>query len=127
MALNSSTKGIRKFAPNDALKYYYKTLHCTQKAIRYDTYKTSPASNWSPRLSSSRRYEMLGGSGQELGKTSLRRALSPAIPSDHPRRLGGPAAGRVVGLALLGRVRRGSPGETCSGRALPAVEEAFDS
>ncbi|KAI1484735.1 hypothetical protein F5X96DRAFT_675339 [Biscogniauxia mediterranea] len=68
--------------------------HRNHKAMRYDTYKTSLELVAAFLVIST--YEMLGGSGPELGKTSLRRALSPAIPSDHPRRLGGPAAGRVV-------------------------------
>lgn len=52
--------------PNDAVDYYLKTLHYSQRALQYDTYKTSPELLAISIIVSS--YEMLGGSSANWGK-----------------------------------------------------------
>lgn len=48
---------------NEALKYYYKTLHYIQEAMQYDTYKTSLELLATSSIISA--YEMLDGSRQD--------------------------------------------------------------
>lgn len=50
-------------SPSDAVTYYYKTLHYSQKAMRYDTYKTSLELLASSIIISA--YEMLDGSSSK--------------------------------------------------------------
>lgn len=52
--------------PNDAVSYYYKTLHYSQKAMQYDTYKTSLDLLAISLIISS--YEMLDGSSKDWEK-----------------------------------------------------------
>ncbi|KPM46363.1 hypothetical protein AK830_g146 [Neonectria ditissima] len=52
--------------PNDAIGYYYKTLHYSQKAMQYDTYQTSLELLASAIIISS--YEMLDGSSTDWEK-----------------------------------------------------------
>ena len=52
--------------PNDAVDYYLKTLHYSQRAMQYDTYKTSLELLAISLIVSS--YEMLGGSTDNWGK-----------------------------------------------------------
>lgn len=52
--------------PNDALRYYYKTLHYIQEAMHFDTYKTSLELLATSSIVSA--YEMLDGSGQDWGR-----------------------------------------------------------
>lgn len=54
------------FGPNDALDYYLKTLHYSQRAMQYDTYKTSLELLAISMIISS--YEMLSGSSANWGK-----------------------------------------------------------
>ncbi|KAI5927254.1 fungal-specific transcription factor domain-containing protein [Camillea tinctor] len=63
MSLNPSMKSMHKFAPNDALQYYYKTLHYIQQAMQYDTYKTSLELVATSLIIST--YEMLDGSSKD--------------------------------------------------------------
>lgn len=51
---------------NDAVDYYLKTLHYSQRAMQYDTYKTSLELLATSLIISS--YEMLGGSRANWGK-----------------------------------------------------------
>lgn len=52
--------------PNDAVDFYLKTLHYSQRALQYDTYKTSLELLAISIIISS--YEMLGGSSANWGK-----------------------------------------------------------
>lgn len=49
--------------PSDAIQYYYKTLHYSQKAMQYDTYKTSLELLATALIVST--YEMLDGSSED--------------------------------------------------------------
>ncbi|KAF3056511.1 hypothetical protein GL218_06495 [Daldinia childiae] len=63
MSLSANMNGMHEHAQSDALQYYYKTLHYIQKAMQYDTYKTSLELIATSLIIST--YEMLDGSSQD--------------------------------------------------------------
>ncbi|WQF87763.1 Putative zn(2)Cys(6) fungal-type DNA-binding domain, fungal transcription factor [Colletotrichum destructivum] len=63
LSLGTTPDGKDAQGPNDALRYYYKTLHYIQEAMQYDTYKTSLELLATSSIVSA--YEMLDGSRQD--------------------------------------------------------------
>ncbi|KAG7040132.1 catalytic activity protein [Colletotrichum scovillei] len=63
LSLSTHSDGTQIRDPNDALRYYYKTLHYIQEAMQYDTYKTSLELLATSITVSA--YEMLDGSRQD--------------------------------------------------------------
>ncbi|KAK7451533.1 catalytic activity protein [Colletotrichum acutatum] len=63
LSLSTHLDGTQTRDPNDALRYYYKTLHYIQDAMQYDTYKTSLELLATSVTVSA--YEMLDGSRQD--------------------------------------------------------------
>ncbi|KAH0443050.1 hypothetical protein CcaCcLH18_01163 [Colletotrichum camelliae] len=63
LSLSSKSGGKDHQDLNEALKYYYKTLHYIQEAMQYDTYKTSLELLATSSIISA--YEMLDGSRQD--------------------------------------------------------------
>ncbi|CCF39936.1 hypothetical protein CH063_10637 [Colletotrichum higginsianum] len=63
LSLGTSPDGKDAQDTNDALRYYYKTLHYIQEAMQYDTYKTSLELLATSSIVSA--YEMLDGSRQD--------------------------------------------------------------
>ncbi|KXH32025.1 catalytic activity [Colletotrichum nymphaeae SA-01] len=63
LSLSTHSDGTQTRDPNDALRYYYKTLHYIQEAMQYDTYKTSLELLATSITVSA--YEMLDGSRQD--------------------------------------------------------------
>ncbi|GJD04871.1 catalytic activity [Colletotrichum higginsianum] len=63
LSLGTSPDGKDYQDTNDALRYYYKTLHYIQEAMQYDTYKTSLELLATSSIVSA--YEMLDGSRQD--------------------------------------------------------------
>ncbi|OLN92759.1 L-rhamnose-1-dehydrogenase 1 [Colletotrichum chlorophyti] len=63
LSLSVSSDGKQGQNLNDALRYYYKTLHYIQEAMQYDTYKTSLELLATCSIVSA--YEMLDGSRQD--------------------------------------------------------------
>ncbi|GAW12468.1 hypothetical protein ANO14919_018370 [Xylariales sp. No.14919] len=63
MSMNPNEKGNYKPMAHEALQYYYKTLHYIQKAMQYNTYKTSLELVATSLIISS--FEMLEGSSQD--------------------------------------------------------------
>lgn len=61
----SYASGLRP-DPNDTIRYYYRTLHYSQKAMKYDSYKTSLELLASSIIISS--YEMLDGPSTDWEK-----------------------------------------------------------
>lgn len=61
----SYASGLR-LDPNDTIRYYYRTLHYSQKAMQYDSYKTSLELLASSIIISS--YEMLDGPSTDWEK-----------------------------------------------------------
>lgn len=60
LSLNLGVAAEKPYNRNDALQYYYETLHYVQKAMQYDTYKTSLELLATALIIST--YEMLDGS-----------------------------------------------------------------
>lgn len=63
LSLSSQPNDAPLHDPNDALPYYYKTLRYVQKAMQYNTYKTSLELLATSLIVST--YEMLDGSSQD--------------------------------------------------------------
>lgn len=63
LSLSSQPNEAHLYDPNDALPYYYKTLRYVQKAMQYNTYKTSLELLATSLIVST--YEMLDGSSQD--------------------------------------------------------------
>lgn len=63
LSLSSHVNESYKYEPDDALSYYYKTLHYIQKAMHYNTYKTSLELVATSLIISA--YEMLDGSSRD--------------------------------------------------------------
>lgn len=63
LSLSSQPNEAPFYDPNDALPYYYKTLRYVQKAMQYNTYKTSLELLATSLIVST--YEMLDGSSQD--------------------------------------------------------------
>lgn len=63
LSLGTTPDGKDAQDTNDALRYYYKTLHYIQEAMQYDTYKTSLELLATSSIVSA--YEMLDGSRQD--------------------------------------------------------------
>ncbi|KAK1546731.1 catalytic activity protein [Colletotrichum paranaense] len=63
LSLSTHSEDTQTRDPNDALRYYYKTLHYIQEAMQYDTYKTSLELLATSITVSA--YEMLDGSRQD--------------------------------------------------------------
>ncbi|KAL0934769.1 Zn(II)2Cys6 transcription factor [Colletotrichum truncatum] len=63
LSLNTYSGDKSTQDPNDALRYYYKTLHYIQEAMQYDSYKTSLELLATSSIVSA--YEMLDGSRQD--------------------------------------------------------------
>ncbi|KAF6818082.1 Zn(II)2Cys6 transcription factor [Colletotrichum plurivorum] len=63
LSLNTKTSDETGRDPNEALRYYYKTLHYIQEAMQYDSYKTSLELLATSSIVSA--YEMLDGSRQD--------------------------------------------------------------
>ncbi|KAI7777666.1 catalytic activity protein [Diaporthe eres] len=63
LSLSSQPNEAPLYDPNDALPYYYKTLRYVQKAMQYNTYKTSLELLATSLIVST--YEMLDGSSQD--------------------------------------------------------------
>lgn len=66
LSLTTDATGVPRHDPNDALRYYAKTLHYIQEAMHFDTYKTSLELLSTSSIVSA--YEMLDGSGPDWGR-----------------------------------------------------------